>query len=245
MCKDSQATGFTMKIPQTQVISTEQAHLLLHRGEREIWNIFYLPEKHQLVIERDKIWLCKLYLPWTSTWSATGLLEPAEDIHFCLTLIRAGQAAAGYFHQGKLLDHKVFRAYMVRQKQGKSQFKYLKTKGKSRAASRIRLVETSHFFKEIHQRLQIYNSQYPLNFWGLGCAKTMWPLLFDQRETPLLESKTLRLIELPYPFKKASFEEFQILEYRLKQFHLLISSSGHELIHSILDETPEDEEGFW
>jgi Bacteroidetes VLRF1 release factor len=245
LCKDSQATGLTMKIPQTQVISTEQAHLLLHRGERENWNIYYLPEKHQLVIESDKIWLCKLYLPWTFTWLATGRLEPAEDIHFCLTLIRAGQAVAGYFHQGKLLDHKVFRAYMVRQKQGKSQFKHLKTKGKSRAGSRIRLEETSHFFKEIHQRLQIYNSQYPLNFWGLGCSKTWWPLLFNNWETPILESKTMRLMELPYPFKKASFEELQILEYRLRQFHLLISPFGQELIPSLLDATPEDEEDFW
>ncbi len=245
MCKDSQATGFTMKIPQTQLISKEQVHLLLHCGERENWNIHYLPEKHQLVIESDKIWLCKVYLPWTSTWSVTGLLEPADDVHYCLTLIRAGQAAAGYFHQGKLLDHKVFRSYMVRQKQGKSQFKYLKTKGKSRGGSRIRLEETSHFFKEILHRLQIYNSQYPLNFWGLGCSKTWWPLLFDQEPKPLLESKTMRLIELPYPFKKASFEELKILEYRLAQFHLLISASGQEIIHSLFEPNPEEDEDFW
>lgn len=245
MCKDSQATGFTMKIPQTEVISKEQAHLLLHRGEQEGWEILYLPEKHQLLLANDNTWLCKLYLPWTSTWSATGRLEPADDIHYCLTLIRAGQATVGYFHHGKLLDHKVFRAYMVRQKQGKSQFKYLKTKGKSRAGSRIRLEETSHFFKEILHRLQIYNSQYPLNFWGLGCSKTWWPLLFNQGDIPILESKTMRLMQLPYPFKKASFEELQILEYRLAQFHLLISDSGQEVIPSLLDTKPEHEEDFW
>jgi hypothetical protein len=52
-------------------------------------------------------------------------------------------------------------------------------------------------------------------------------------------------MELPYPFKKASFEELQILEYRLRQFHLLISPFGQELIPSLLDATPEDEEDFW
>ena len=219
-----------MKIPQTQVVSYEQVLLLVNQADEKGWEIRYLPEKHQLLLENKVSWLAKLFLPWTMTWLPEGKFQVQEDVHYCLTLVRAGQASLGYFHQGKLLDHKVFRGYLVRQKQGKSQFKYLKTKGKSRAGSRIRLEETLVFFKEINERLQVYAKQYPLNFWGLGCAKTMWPLLFDGEVKPPFSSKSAELIELPYPFTKGSYEELQELELRLQQFHLLLSPLAESLI---------------
>lgn len=219
-----------MKIPQTQVVSLAQALLLVDQADEKGWEIRYLPEKHQLLLENKVSWLAKLFLPWTMTWQPEGKFQVQEDVHYCLTLVRAGQASLGYFHQGKLLDHRVFRGYLVRQKQGKSQFKYLKTKGKSRAGSRIRLEETLVFFKKINERLQIYAKQYPLNFWGLGCAKTMWPLLFDGEMKPPFTSKSAELIELPYPFTKGSYEELQELELRLQQFHLLLSPLAESLI---------------
>lgn len=219
-----------MKIPQTQVVSLAQALLLVNQADEKGWEIRYLPEKHQLLLENKVSWLAKLFLPWTMTWLPEGKFQVQEDVHYCLTLVRAGQASLGYFHQGKLLDHKVFRGYLVRQKQGKSQFKYLKTKGKSRAGSRIRLEETLVFFKEINERLRVYAKQYPLNFWGLGCAKTMWPLLFDGEVKPPFSSKSAELIELPYPFTKGSYEELQELELKLQQFHLLLSPLAEPLI---------------
>ncbi len=219
-----------MKIPQTQVVSLAQALLLVDQADEKGWEIRYLPEKHQLLLENKVSWLAKLFLPWTMNWLPEGKFQVQEDVHYCLTLVRAGQASLGYFHQGKLLDHKVFRGYLVRQKQGKSQFKYLKTKGKSRAGSRIRLEETLVFFKDINERLQVYAKQYPLNFWGLGCAKTMWPLLFDGEVKPPFSSKSAELIELPYPFTKGSYEELQELELRLQQFHLLLSPLAESLI---------------
>jgi hypothetical protein len=219
-----------MKIPQTQVLSDEQALQLLKIADLKGWQIHYDPVKHQILIENETSWLAKLYLPWTQVWLPELGFSLAEDVHYCITLVRAGQAAVGYFHQGILLDHKVFRAYLVRQKQGMSQFKYLKTKGKSRAGSRIRLEETLVFFKEINERLQVYAKQYPLNYWGLGCAKTMWPLLFDGEVKPPFTSKSAELIELPYPFAKGSYEELQALELRLQQFHLLLSPLAEALI---------------
>lgn len=233
-----------MKIPQTQVVTYNVALLLVNQASEKGWDISYLPGKQQLLIENELGWLAKLFLPWTMTWLPNEKFQVQEDVHYCLTLVRAGQAAVGYFHQGKLLDHKVFRGYLVRQKQGMSQFKYLKTKGKSRAGSRIRLEETQVFFKEINERLQVYAKQYPLNHWGLGCAKTMWPLLFDGEVKPPFSSKSLELIELPYPFVKASFEELQELEYRLTQFHLLLSPVCKflfQLNHSL---DPEEDESW-
>ena len=233
-----------MKIPQTQVVSYEQVLLLVNQADEKGWEIRYLPEKHQLLLENKVSWLAKLFLPWTMTWLPEGKFQVQEDVHYCLTLVRAGQASLGYFHQGKLLDHKVFRGYLVRQKQGKSQFKYLKTKGKSRAGSRIRLEETLVFFKEINERLQVYAKQYPLNFWGLGCAKTMWPLLFDGEVKPPFSSKSAELIELPYPFTKGSYEELQELELRLQQFHLLLSPLAEPLIQLHQADDPEADDSW-
>ncbi len=234
-----------MKIPQTQVIQEEAILQLLTKVDLKGWEIRYVPEKHQLLIENEASWLAKLFLPWTYTWLPQGKLTIGDDIHYCITLIRAGQATVGYFHQGNLLDHKVFRAYMVRQKQGKSQFKYLKTKGKSRAGSRIRLEETQLFFKEINQRLQVYTKQYPLNFWGLGCAKTLRPMLFAGEVSPPYHSKSPELIELPYPFAKGSFEELQELELRLQQFHLLLSPTGKEVLSTLSSSNPDDADDTW
>jgi hypothetical protein len=234
-----------MKIPQTQVVSLAQALLLVDQAAEKGLEIRLLPEKNQLIVENEGGWLLKLFLPWTLSWHSERKFQELDDVHFCLTLVRAGQAAVGYFHQGKLLDHKVFRGYLVRQKQGKSQFKYLKTKGKSRAGSRIRLEETLLFFNEINERLQVYAKQYPLNFWGLGCAKTLWPLLFDGEITAPFTSKSRELIELPYPFTKGSYEELQKLELRLQQFHLLLSPAGKEVLSIPSSSIPEDADDTW
>ena len=233
-----------MKIPQTQVIPYEQVLQIVNQVEEKGWKITFLPEKQQLIIENEVSWLAKLFLPWTMTWLPEGKFQILDDVHYCLTLVRAGQAAVGYFHQGILLDHKVFRGYLVRQKQGKSQFKYLKTKGKSRSGSRIRLEETLLFFNEINERLQVYAKQYPLNFWGLGCAKTLWPLLFDGEITAPFTSKSSELIELPYPFSKGSYEELQELELRLQQFHLLLSPLAVPLIQLNQASNPEEDDSW-
>ena len=233
-----------MKIPQTQVIPYEQVLQIVNQVEEKGWKITFLPEKQQLIIENEVSWLAKLFLPWTMTWLPEGKFQILDDVHYCLTLVRAGQAAVGYFHQGNLLDHKVFRGYLVRQKQGKSQFKYLKTKGKSRAGSRIRLEETLLFFNEINERLQVYAKQYPLNFWGLGCAKTLWPLLFAGEITAPFTSKSSELIELPYPFSKGSYEELQELELRLQQFHLLLSPLAVPLIQLNQASNPEEDDSW-
>jgi hypothetical protein len=90
----------------------------------------------------------------------------------------------------------------------------------------------------------VYAKQYPLNFWGLGCAKTLWPLLFDLEVKPPFTSKSAELIELPYPFTKGSFEELQELELRLQQFHLLLSPFGEPLIQLNQASNPEEDDSW-
>ena len=88
-----------MKIPQTQVIPYEQVLQIVNQVEEKGWKITFLPEKQQLIIENEVSWLAKLFLPWTMTWLPEGKFQILDDVHYCLTLFRAGQAAVGYFHQ--------------------------------------------------------------------------------------------------------------------------------------------------
>lgn len=167
-----------MTIPQSILLSPSQAEQVLLTAREAKWIVGYSGEKHQLVIENGPDWIAKIYLPWTWNWNSQQGLFPLEDPHFSLTLIRAGQAAVGYFHQGKLLDHKVFRAYMVRQKQGKSQIKHLKTKGKSRAGSRIRLAETARFLKKSTNGFNPTLRSFPWIFGGSVVPKRCGPISF-------------------------------------------------------------------
>jgi len=219
-----------MTIPQSVLLTKPDVDRLILLAKEGGLSSIYLADKHQVILETNQEWYAKLYLPWTYTWDEKDGLSIRPDTHFSLTLIRAGQAAVGYFHQGNLIDHRVFRAYMVRQKQGKSQIKYLKTKGKSRAGSRIRLAETERFFEEINERLVTYSNQFPIDFWGISCGKTLWPFLFDSAMAPPFSSKTSNLIELPFHIAQASFEELENAGKLLSQFHLILSDKGKETI---------------
>ncbi|MBS4071032.1 MAG: hypothetical protein KGZ90_06880 [Algoriphagus sp.] len=234
-----------MTIPQSISLSLSDAEQILTTAKESHWIVNYEEEKHQLVLERENEWLAKMYLPWTYEWDEKKGLAVRHETHFSLALIRAGQAAVGYFHQGQLIDHRVFRAYMVRQKQGKSQIKHLKTKGKSRAGSRIRLAETARFFEEINERLQSYSAQYPMDFWGISCAKTMWPYFFDSEVSPPFSSKDNNLIELPFHIAQASFEELEKAGQLLSQFHLILSDKGKEAINLTSEKIEHTDSGDW
>lgn len=220
-----------MNIPQAQILSQTSVEKLISDTKSLNGQWVYLPEKHQLILEKGPVWLVKLYIPWTMDWTTEGSFRDKLDSHFSLVLIRAGQAVVGYFHLGELMDHRVFRAYMVRQKQGKSQIKHLKTKGKSRAGSRIRLAETERFFEEINERLIAYSQDYPVDYWGISCAKTLWPHYFSSAVPPPFSSDDQKLIELPVHVVKASFEELKTLGHLLQKFHVLLSKEGKELNH--------------
>jgi hypothetical protein len=219
-----------MNIPQSITLSETDVNYLLSTANQLGFELNYQSEKHQIILDKGQDWMAKIYLPWTSGWEVKRGLFQKEDAHFSLALIRAGQAVVGYFHQGNLVDHKVFRAYMVRQKQGKSQIKHLKTKGKSRAGSRIRLAESARFFEEVNARLQTYSEQFPIDFWGISCGKTLWPYFFDSEVLPPFSSKQSNLIELPFHIAQASLEELEKAGKLLGRFHLILSEKGKEYI---------------
>lgn len=189
----------------------------------------YGAAKHQWEISDGETWLAKIFLPWNMHVDHTGSFRCKDDFHLALVMIRAGIAVTGYFHNDMMLDHKVFRAYMVRQKQGKSQIKYLKTKGKSRAGSRLRLGESGRFFEEINERLQQYGGLYPISMWGISCAKTLFPYFMGSETPPPFSKKQDTLLNIPFHIQQPDFSTLKETHQKLNSIHLIISKAGEKV----------------
>ncbi len=154
----------------------------------------YDAEKHRLTLF-DEARQEALYFRLPITVAAPN--SGTETINYVIMLIQAGNCAMGYFEQGHNRDHKVWRSYMVRKKQGKSQVKYLKTKGKSRAGSRVRLGETMEFFENINGRLQEYFDDHEVHRIAISCSKTLLPYLYTSKVATPFTKTDPRLFKIP------------------------------------------------
>lgn len=85
---------------------------------------------------------------------AAALAERAVDGpgRYAVLLMQAGAAALGLFEDGALLDHKALKRYVVRGK-GRAQPTHLKTRGKSRFGSRLRLRNAERLLTDVNERL--------------------------------------------------------------------------------------------
>lgn len=73
-------------------------------------------------------------------------------------LVRAGAASLGLWVGGDLAAHKVFKRYVVRGN-GRAQPAYLKTKGKSRYGSRLRLQNAERLLDEVVERVAEWQAE--------------------------------------------------------------------------------------
>jgi len=135
-------------------------------------------------------------------------LSPLPPDYLILLLRANGNASLGYFEQGKILNHSVIRKYMVRQKQGKAQIKHLKSKGKSRAGSRIRLQQTQEFAEEINQKLWDWETQDATRLL-ISSSIDIWNLLFQVTPLPPFAKRDARLRKIPYHVQTPTFEELK------------------------------------
>ncbi|MBT0810234.1 hypothetical protein KIH41_02965 [Litoribacter ruber] len=168
-----------------------------------------------------------------------GNLKTTDIQNYVVLLIRSGIGSVGYFENGENIDHKVFRSYMVRKKQGKSQIKHLKTKGKSRAGSRIRLAETLEFFEEINERLQEYFSQYFINKIALSCSTTLIPYLFNGKTPTPFDKSDPRIITVPRHIQNPTYETLMNTSDFLKKGELRIGKEGMKLVNELLPNLPD------
>lgn len=157
-------------------------------------------------------------VPWTQGLESYLKTIPDEPAPYAIILMQAGQASLGTFWDGHIEHHKVIRKYMVRKKQGKSQIKHLKTKGKSRAGSRIRLKETTHFFEEIHETLEGWHALEEAEQLFYHCGPTMWGMLF-QAKSATLQPDDARLRHVPHHVNLPSHEELLRINRIILQGH--------------------------
>ena len=150
-----------------------------------------------------------LIFPKLSSGTAEDMLWQISNLTqtYTVILIQAGVAALGYYVDGELVEHKVIRKYMVRKKQGKSQIKHLKSKGKSRLGSRIRLRNSILFFEELNETLTKWDISSNSESILAAVPINLKNLLFTSNVPPPFEKKDLRIKKIPLDIKVPSFKE--------------------------------------
>ncbi|WP_210488811.1 hypothetical protein [Rufibacter aurantiacus] len=221
-----------------QFVSRDAAAQVLQNIKDLALRATYDYEKHRVILLDDKgdeqvFFRLPITLP-----PLKQDLTPSTDkpLQYVILLIQAGNCAMGLFRNGVNLNHKVFRSYMVRKKQGKSQIKYLKTKGKSRAGSRVRLGETAEFFENINGRLQDYFDDLEIHRIALSCSKTLLPFLYDAKVPTPFGKRDERIFKIPKHIHTPIYEVMMNANRFLLRGELIFEPSNQDLIQQLLPE---------
>ncbi|ARS37706.1 hypothetical protein [Pontibacter actiniarum] len=212
-------------------IPTEHSAELLQAIQQKGIPTEYDREKHRLALLNEQ-GDAQVYFRLPITLPPPG--TDATQVNYVILLIQSGNCALGYFEQGLNLDHKVFRSYMVRKKQGKSQIKYLKTKGKSRAGSRVRLGETVEFFENINERLQAYFEHHEVHRIAISCSKTLIPYLFSSKVATPFTKHDPRLLKIPKHIHTPIYEVLLDANRFLLRGELTYEPAEQELVAELL-----------
>ncbi len=169
------------------------------------WKMEYDFEKHQLTISKER-GEAQLRLPITLNFDNEGFVPYPSNGKYIMVLVQTGSASIGVFSGGDCLEHKVLTAYMVRKKQGKSQIKHLKTKGKSRAGSRVRLAKTLEFFENINERLAKHFEEHEFERIAFSCSKILMPYLFKSKVVTPFDRKDARIYKIPKHLHQPNYD---------------------------------------
>lgn len=161
-------------------------------------------EKHAFYYEKDGEQF-QFRLPIT-LGVKNDVIDEAHIVKYLMLLVQTGSSAIGVFEGEKCLEHKVLSAYMVRKKQGKSQIKHLKTKGKSRAGSRVRLAKTLEFFENINERITRHIDENEFDRIAFSCSKILMPYLFGSKVPTPFEKKDPTIYRIPKHLHQPNFE---------------------------------------
>jgi hypothetical protein len=172
-------------------------------------------------------------LPITIPPPETVSISEEKPVHYVILLVQSGSCAIGYFENGINLNHKVFRAYMVRKKRGVSQVKHLKTKGKSRAGSRVRLAETEEFFEHINERLQDYFSKHKIDRIALSVSKILIPYLFNSKVATPFDKRDERIFKIPKHIHTPIYEVLLDANKFLQKGELIYEAEQQEFVDSL------------
>lgn len=137
-----------------------------------------------------------------------------EDASVVL-LLRAGAVALGWWHGDELIDHKAIRKYVVRGN-GKAQATHLKTKGKSRYGSRLRLQNWKSLLADTNERLgdwwRVHGAPDRV-YWSAPVR--VWADLLAASPSPPFAADDQRLERIPLHVHRPDFEELLRVRGRL------------------------------
>jgi hypothetical protein len=214
-------------IPEPQVL-----RLLAILGSQK-WPSSYEKEKHQIRYHTehgDVFFRLPMHLTFEEKTSTGYFIT----LNYVVVLIESGLAALGYFEDIDTIHHKVFRAYMVRKKQGKSQLKHLKTKGKSRAGSRIRLSESLQFFENINRQLIDYHTTYRVEKIAVSLSTTLVPFFYGAKTPPPFDKSDPRLFHIPRHVASCTYENLEKIHEFLRKGELKFTPEASPVVQQIL-----------
>jgi len=153
-----------------------------------------------------------------SVTSARQYLDelPTEPGLQLVILLQAGAAALGLFDRGEPLRTKAIKKYVVRGR-GKAQPTHLRTKGKSRYGSRLRLQNAKALLVEVNEKLIDWFDEYgePEQVFT-SCPVRMWPELFQVKPPPPFDrhASVIRIPrDLPVPTTDVMLRAYRSLCY--------------------------------
>lgn len=191
----------------------------------------YSQKKHQISYTDSGENCIKIRLPLNINFDAKkNVIQEQEFLNYVLIMIRSGIGSVGFFENFVNERHKVFRAYMVRKKQGKSQIKHLKTKGKSRAGSRVRLQETLDFFDDINERLRAHFEEFRIDRIGISCSETLIPYLYGGKVGTPFEKQDSRIFKIPKHIQNPTYEALMETNEFLLKAEVKVSEQGRVIL---------------
>jgi len=206
---------------QPHMLSYEQAYQFFEYllEERTDLNLQLQAKKNALVAldtNYDPWFELKFPLPYPAIEGEDDQTENPVDYFaktsttlpdYLMLLIQAGSAALGYFEEGEMSNHKVVRKYMIRKKQGKFQGSHLKTKGKSKYGSRVRLNNTLEFFEDINQKLEDWEIVDEVDRILYFASIPLWNMLFESKVPCPFEKEDTRLRKIPKDVQIPHYDE--------------------------------------
>jgi hypothetical protein len=137
------------------------------------------------------------------------LEELPDELGLCVVLlIQAGATAIGVWRNDELLEHKAIKKYVVRGR-GRAQPLHLKTRGKSRYGSRLRLQNAVRQLEETNRKLWDWTRTHgPFDRVYYSCPVRTWPELFRTKPAPPFEKRGLP-IKIPLDVHLPDFAEVQ------------------------------------
>jgi hypothetical protein len=195
----------------------------------------YDPQSHAIVgTERTiKVFNLRLPLPMLPvredqrTEDYVEQLNSQLPLHY-IVLIQAGHAALGDFREDELANHKTFRSYMVRKRQGKNELTYSAKRGGggSSKGSQIRYQNGIHFFEEINSCLAAWNKSTPPARILYSCPITLWGYVFNSKVRSFFDKKDIRLQKIPLDVRTPNYDELLRVKHIISHGYLTISESA-------------------